>query len=62
MTILFDLYWKYYPKYRAVEQKYTSLSGFLEWLPQNICSLELLHEFDAEKVLQEIQRYKLTHK
>ena len=59
---IFDLYWKYYPKYRAVEQKYTSLSGFLEWLPQNICSLELLHEFDAEKVLQEIQRYKLTHK
>ena len=58
----FDLYWKYYPKYRAAEQNYTSLSGFLEWLPQNIGSVELLHEFDSEKVLRYVQSYKLAHK
>lgn len=58
---VFDLYWRYYPKYRAVQQNYTSLSGFLEWLPQNVDSVELLHEFDAESVLQAVRRYRRTH-
>lgn len=55
---VFDIYWKYYPKYRATEQAYTSLDSFLEWLPQNIDSVKLLHEFDSELVLQNIQCYK----
>ena len=58
---LFDLYWKYYPKYRSVEQNYTSLSSFLNWLPQNIGSIELLHEFDSAQILQNIQQYKTDH-
>lgn len=58
---VFDIYWKYYPKYRSTEQAYTSLDGFLKWLPQNIDSVELLHDFNAETVLQNIQNYKKTH-
>lgn len=58
----FDIYWKYYPKYRSTEQAYTSLDGFLEWFPENIGSVELLHDFDAEKALQNIQRYKFAHR
>lgn len=58
---IFDLYWKYYPKYRISERYYTSLSGFLEWLPQNIHSVELFHDFDSKKVLENIQKYKSTH-
>ena len=58
---IFDLYWKYYPKYRATEQNYTSLADFLDWLPRNIDSVELLHEFDAEEVLRTIQRYISNH-
>lgn len=58
---IFDLYWKYYPKYRTATQNYTSLAGFLEWLPQNIHSVELLHEFDTEGVLRTIQCYILNH-
>lgn len=58
---IFDLYWKYYPKYRAPEQNYTSLAGFLTWLPRNIHSVELLHTFDAEEVLRTIQHYILNH-
>ena len=58
---IFDLYWKYYPKYRALEQNYTSLAGFLTWLPQNINSVKLLHEFDAEEVMSTIQHYIVTH-
>lgn len=58
----FDIYWKYYPKYRAAEQAYTSLDGFLEWLPQNIQSIELLHDFDANEVLECVRKYKIAHR
>lgn len=57
----FDIYWKYYPKYRSTKQAYTSLNAFLEWLPCNLDSVELLHEFDRKSVLENIQLYKLTH-
>ena len=59
---VFDIYWKYYPKYRASEQAYTSLDGFLSWIPQNIDTVELLHDFDVEAVLQHVQRYKNAHR
>lgn len=55
---IFDIYWKYYPKYRSPEQAYTSLSGFLEWLPQNITNVHLLHDFDVDDVLRRIEDYK----
>lgn len=58
----FDIYWKYYPKYRANDQAYTSLAGFLVWLPQNIGNVELLHDFDKNVVLQRIQNYVQSHK
>lgn len=58
----FDIYWKYYPKYRATEQAYTSLGAFLEWLPKHIDSIELLHEFDKNAVLRKIQQYKDSHR
>ena len=58
----FDIYWKYYPKYRVSQRAYTSLNEFLEWLPRNIDTVELLHDFDKETVLQSIQLYKNTHK
>lgn len=58
---IFDIYWKYYPKYRATEQPYTSLNEFLVWLPRNIDAVELLHEFDKEAVLQSIQTYINNH-
>lgn len=59
---IFDLYWKYYPKYRSGERSYTSLPEFLDWLPKNIDSVALLHEFDAKAVLQKIRDYKQAHK
>lgn len=59
---VFDIYWKYYPKYRVAKQAYTSLGAFLKWLPQNIDSVELLHDFDKDAVLQKIQQYIDSHK
>ncbi|MBO5716294.1 MAG: restriction endonuclease [Clostridia bacterium] len=59
---VFDIYWKYYPKYRATNQEYTSLSEFLRWLPVHIDSVELLHAFDKQSVLESIEKYKAAHK
>lgn len=55
---IFDLYWKYYPKYRAEVKEYTSLEEFLEWAPKNIANLELLHPYDKADVLKRISEYK----
>jgi len=59
---IFDIYWKYYPKYREKEKPYTSLKEFLVWLPENISSIELLHKFDADRVLESIKRYQSVHR
>lgn len=54
---IFDLYWKYYPKYRNLQKPYTSLPQFLEWLPQNIDKLTLLRPFDKSKILECAKKY-----
>lgn len=55
---VFDIYWKYYPKYRATEKPYTSLGEFANWLPEHIHLVELLHQFDKENVCHKIKLYK----
>lgn len=58
---VFDLYWKYYPKYRATVKNYTSLNEFLIWI-QNQKNLELLHNFDMKIVQENVKEYILKHK
>lgn len=58
---IFDIYWKYYPKYRSAEQPYTSLAEFLIWLPQNIDSVKLLHEFEPHNILETVERFRTIH-
>ena len=58
----FDIYWKYYPKYRSTERPYTSLDGFLEWLPKNIGSIHLAHDFDAKKLLENVRQFRFNQK
>ncbi len=58
---VYDIYWKYYPKYRAAEKPYTSLEEFLNWLPTHIDVIELLHDFDAENILEIVTQYKSAH-
>lgn len=57
----FDIYWKYYPKYRATERAYTSLDEFIEWLPHNISTVELLHNFNSTEIIQKVNTYKKKH-
>lgn len=58
----FDIYWKYYSNDPATEQKYKSLDAFLDWLPQNIATIELFHDFDSDEVLRRINTFKNTHR
>lgn len=59
---IFDLYWKYYPKYRSTEKAYTSLDEFLEWLPnQSEKDISLLHPFDLGDAIQRAIDYKQKH-
>jgi len=54
----FDLYWKYYPQYRAADKAYTSLDGFMDWLIQQEKTPELLHSYDHECVLKNIKTFR----
>ncbi len=54
----FDIYWKYYPKYRSTERTYSSLAEFVEWFPeQSKTEIVLLHEYDYDATLQRIISY-----
>lgn len=57
----YDLYWKYYPEYRAKKKNYTSLNEFLTWI-QKQQKLELLHDFDMQAVQENVKAYILKHK
>jgi len=54
----FDIYWRYYPKYRAATQEYTSLSEFATWFinqPQK--DVALLHSYDYSATYNRIMAY-----
>ena len=55
---VFDLYWKYYPKYRSADKAYTSLNEFIEWFPEQPQSeVALLHPYDHALTLNRISAY-----
>ena len=54
----FDIYWKYYPKYRTENKAYTSLPEFVIWFPnQQPVEIELLHPYDYEATKRRINAY-----
>lgn len=54
----FDLYWKYYPKFRSTDKSYTSLDEFVEWFPvQQQSDVKLLHPYDYDSTLKRILAY-----
>lgn len=55
---VFDIYWKYYPKYRSENKEYRSLDEFVTWFPkQNPNRIELLHEYDYNGALKRVLNY-----
>ena len=58
---IYDLYWKYYPKYRSTNQEYTDLDSFILWLENKTTPPVLLYAYDFENVLNKISAYKLNH-
>ena len=58
----FDIYWKYYPKYRSTDKAYTSLNGFLAWfLKQKPTTITLLHEYNYSQTKKLILEYIKKH-
>ncbi len=58
---IFDIYWKYYPKYRSTSKEYVSLDEFLKWYPANQDSIELLYPCDKAEILNKIMSYIADH-
>lgn len=56
---VFDLYWKYYPKYRSKQKPYKSLSEFIQWAPKQK-DLQLLYPCDYKKLMKKITTYTQT--
>lgn len=55
---VFDLYWKYYPKYRSGDDSYKSLDEFADWfVHQDVSKLELLHPYDRADMQKRIEAY-----
>lgn len=55
---VFDLYWKYYPRYRSAEKSYTSLKEFVTWFPkQDAEEMQLLYEYNYSDMLKRIVAY-----
>lgn len=60
---VYDMYWKYYPKYRSGDDSYKSLGEFFIWFDdQNPLELELLHPYDREQLKNRIMQYRKNHK
>lgn len=53
---IYDIYWKYYPKYRSVSISYRNLDEFFAWLVDNIDEVHLFHEIDRDKILKRAKR------
>lgn len=54
----FDLYWKYYPKYRRNNDCYKSLPEFAGWfIKQSPNDVVLLHKYDYNTTYQRISSY-----
>ena len=54
----FDIYWKYYPKYRSENKAYTSLPEFVLWFPKQLpAEIQLFHPYDYEETKRRIQAY-----
>ena len=54
---IFDIYWKYYPKYRTPGRKYTSLDEFIELVHNNITAIDPNYS-NSNEVFRQIKAYK----
>lgn len=52
---IFDLYWKYYPKYRSLEKDYTSLQEFAKWFLNQSNPPALLHAYSYNDTLKKVK-------
>ena len=58
---MYDIYWKYYPKYRSLEKTYTNLDEFLVWYEKNKNNVESLFDYDIDLVLENLSKMTDKH-
>ena len=55
---IFDVYWKYYPRFKNEDKTYQSLDKFATWfIEQDPASIVLLHTFDYQEMRRRIEAY-----
>ncbi len=55
---VYDIYWKYFPRFKSEEKSYLSLEQFADWFSkQSKSEIVLLHEFDYEETRKRILEY-----
>lgn len=58
---VFNIYWKYYPKYRNNNTTYTSLPEFVHWfLSQDPSEITLFRPYDYRNAKQRVNAYART--
>lgn len=55
---IYELYWKYYPRYTNPNKHYTSIEQFATWfIEQEEIDVQLLHDYNYEATKQRIMAY-----
>lgn len=55
---IYNLYWKYYPKYRAKEKEYTNLEEFIEWILNKAELPPLLYKYNKQLTRKLLENYR----
>lgn len=55
---VYDIYWKYYPRYTNPNKHYTSLNEFTTWFfEQKPTDIELFREYDYDDVVARLKAH-----
>ena len=55
---VYDIYWKYYPRYTNPNKHYTSLEEFATWfLKQRPTDIELFRKFNYDDVVTKLEAF-----
>lgn len=52
---IFDMYWKFYPKYRSLERNYNNINEFLAWLKKQTQPPKLLYDYNFDEIINKLE-------
>lgn len=54
---IYELYWRYYPRYRFATKTYNSINSFMKWLSKHKDEVSLLHDSNDEIIIEALDKY-----